>query len=105
MYVQEVFHCDIYDADLSVNVCKKRRNKTMLLKLQYILDPYERCGTCRQALNVDANEIELFKLVYDGATTCVVSDTSKHSNLPMKNKRRKPPVKLLQSAKTRLKHS
>jgi len=102
MFVQEVFHCDIYDADLSVHVCKKRRNKTMLLKLQYILDPYERCGTCKQALNVDADEIELFKLVYDGAMTCVVSEAS-HFNLP--SKRIKPPVRLLQSPKVRRRSS
>lgn len=100
MYIQEVFHCDIYNADLSVNACKQRRDKTMLSKLRYILDPYERCGTCKQAYNVDANEIEVRQLVYDAEAACVV-DSGKVSIFTLPIPKKKKPVKLLQSAKVR----
>lgn len=103
-----MFHCDVYSADIRVDTCKQRRENAMLSKLRYTMDPYERCGTCSQALNVDAGEIETFTKSFsiDNSSYVPQDKTSKTFMPPVPRatiRKRRPPIKIIQSPAARKK--
>ena len=96
----EVFHCDQYTANLSIRVCRERRDALTMSKLKCLFDPFDRCRGCKQASNVDKGEIELFFIDYNAAGI-TEHDITVSSPQFTKGKKRKP-LRLLHSSKNKL---
>lgn len=99
----QLFHCEIHNADIRVEVCKKRRENLMFHKLKYIMDPYERCGVCKQALNVDNGDIEVFTISYVIDTNIVPAQEGHLTSVfslpavPRVKGKKRQPMRILQS--------